>query len=198
MDIEEAGIDFIIEEETGGQAYYEQVYGSTFVWPGKASGPTTGIGIDCAYYTEAELTKYFSPYVTPAELVRIIGAIGQKGMAGKLYTRKLKDIKISWDAAEEIYLTYTLPKFIKITERAFPGVNELCSNAQAAMLSLIFNRGAAMQGPTRVEMKNIRDLIPKKNYKAIAKQIRSMKRLWSSGGLPGRREREAKMVETCI
>ena len=49
-------------------------------------------------------------------------------------------------------------------------------------------------------MLNIKNLVATKNYKGIAKEIRSMKRLWEGKGLDGllkRREREAKMVESC-
>jgi GH24 family phage-related lysozyme (muramidase) len=50
-------------------------------------------------------------------------------------------------------------------------------------------------------MKNIRALVPSKNYKAIANEIRKMKRLWVNAGVDGllrRREDEAKLVESCI
>jgi GH24 family phage-related lysozyme (muramidase) len=47
-------------------------------------------------------------------------------------------------------------------------------------------------------MRNIKNLVPKKNYKSIAREIRSMKRLWLNKGLDGlleRREAEAKQIE---
>jgi GH24 family phage-related lysozyme (muramidase) len=50
-------------------------------------------------------------------------------------------------------------------------------------------------------MRNIRDLIPKKNYKAIAKEFRKMKRIWEGKNLDGlltRREAEAKLIESCV
>jgi GH24 family phage-related lysozyme (muramidase) len=49
-------------------------------------------------------------------------------------------------------------------------------------------------------MVNIKDLVANKDYKGIAKEIRSMKRLWEGKGLDGllkRRDKEAKMVEIC-
>jgi GH24 family phage-related lysozyme (muramidase) len=49
-------------------------------------------------------------------------------------------------------------------------------------------------------MVNIKDLVVNKDYKGIAKEIRSMKRLWEGKGLDGllkRREKEANMVESC-
>ena len=57
-----------------------------------------------------------------------------------------------------------------------------------------------MSGDSRVEMRNIRVLVPKKDYKGIANEIRKMKRLWEGKGMDGllkRREAEAKLVENC-
>ena len=46
-------------EVGGGRNYYEK-YLSKFTWPGGASGPTIGIGIDCAYYSDDELDSIFN------------------------------------------------------------------------------------------------------------------------------------------
>jgi GH24 family phage-related lysozyme (muramidase) len=57
-----------------------------------------------------------------------------------------------------------------------------------------------MQGDSRLEMRNIRNLVPKKDYKGIAKELRKMKRIWKGKGLDGllaRRDAEADLVETC-
>ena len=57
-----------------------------------------------------------------------------------------------------------------------------------------------MKGDSRLEMRNIRDLVPKKDYKGIAKELRKMKRIWQGKNLDGlidRREAEAKLVESC-
>jgi GH24 family phage-related lysozyme (muramidase) len=44
----------------------------------------------------------------------------------------------------------------------------------------------------------IKGLVTDKDYPEIARQIRSMKRLWDkTSGLVGRREKEAKLVENC-
>ena len=57
-----------------------------------------------------------------------------------------------------------------------------------------------MQGDSRLEMRNIRVLVPKKDYKGIAEELRKMKRIWKGKGLDGllaRRDAEADLVETC-
>jgi GH24 family phage-related lysozyme (muramidase) len=71
---------------------------------------------------------------------------------------------------------------------------------QVAGDSLVFNRGTSLVGDKRLEMRNIKVLIPKKDYKKIAQEIRSMKRLWRGKNLDGlieRREAEAKLIESC-
>ncbi len=187
-------------EVGGGKSYYDK-YLSKFTWPGGASGPTIGIGVDCGYYTKDELAKIF--YFLPKDQIKLIqGASGKTSAAGKEYTKTLREagITVSWDQAKEIFETLTWPKFAKLAEKAFPGLDKLCDNAYGAIVSLVFNRGSSMTGDSRLEMRNIRDLVPKKNYKGIAKELRNMKRIWKGKGLDGlleRREAEAKLVETC-
>jgi GH24 family phage-related lysozyme (muramidase) len=199
MTIDPQGEQFIVEEETGGKQYYEQVYNSTFIWPGGSSGPTALVGIDIGYYTTQEIDDIFKPMTSTAELALIQGGRGKCGELGEAYTKKLKKINFTWEEALNVFKTRTLPKFTKLTEKTFPGVNDLCSSAQTAILSLVFNRGTSLRGSTRAEMLEIQKLIPSKDYKAIAAQIRSMKRLWNKGsGLLGRRDREALLVESCL
>jgi GH24 family phage-related lysozyme (muramidase) len=74
-------------------------------------------------------------------------------------------------------------------------------NAYGAIVSLVFNRGTSLVGDKRLEMRNIRVLVPKKDYSKIAQEFRSMKRLWKGKNLNGlieRREAEAKLVETSL
>jgi GH24 family phage-related lysozyme (muramidase) len=187
-------------EVGGGKSYYDK-YLSKFTWPGGASGPTIGIGVDCGYYTKDELAKIFN-FLDNKQIKLIQGASGKTGQTGKEYTKTLREagIVVSWDQAQEIFKTLTWPKFAKLAEKAFPGLDELCDNAYGALVSLVFNRGSSMTGDSRLEMRNIRDLVPKKNYKGIAKELRKMKRIWQGKGLDGlieRREAEAQLVETC-
>jgi GH24 family phage-related lysozyme (muramidase) len=194
--------DLIFKYEVGGgKAYYDKFL-SKPTWPGGASGLTLAIGVDCGYYTPDELGKifYFLPY---DQLTAIKGASGKKGEAGREYTKKIKslNVQVTWDQAVDIFNTLTWPKFAKLTEKAFPGVENLCDNAYGALVSLVFNRGSSLSGDSRLEMRNIRNLVLKKDYKGIAKEIRKMKRLWVGKGLDGlleRRDAEAKLVESCI
>lgn len=199
MNITKEGQLFIIQEETGGKSYYEKVYKSSFMWPGGASGATALVGIDIGYYTADEINRIFKPITTNEELALIQAGRGKKGSEAKDYVKKLQHIQFLWDEAVEIFELFTLPKFTKLTEKAFPEVEELAEAAQTAILSIVFNRGTSFKGSTRAEMLEIKNLIPKKDYENIALQIKSMKRLWAKGnGLLGRRDREAALVLSCV
>jgi GH24 family phage-related lysozyme (muramidase) len=194
-------LNLILEYEVGGGKSYYEKYLTKPEWPGGASGFTLGIGVDCGYYTPTELEKLF--YFLPKDQLEIVkGASGKTGQAGKAYTQQHKDsgIVVTWDQAIEMFDNYIWTKFAKLAEKAFPGLDELCDDAYGAIVSLVFNRGSSLTGSSRSEMRVIRELVPKKDYKGIAEELRSMKRIWEGKGLDGllaRREAEAKLVESC-
>jgi GH24 family phage-related lysozyme (muramidase) len=187
-------------EVGGGESYYNK-YLSRFTWPAGASGPTIGIGIDCAYYTASELADIFD-FLPQNQIKLIQGATGKTGEAGKEYTKKLRDagISVSWQQAQSIFEKTTWPKFAKLAERTFPSLDQLCDDAYGALVSLVFNRGGSLSGESRSEMREIKNIVPQKDYSGIAQQLRSMKRLWANKNMDGlvrRREAEAKLVENC-
>lgn len=198
----EKALELLLKHEVGGGKNYYEKYLSGFTWPGGASGPTIAIGIDCAYYTKKELEDIF--HFLDSKSIQIIqNASGKKGISGKEYTKilaKLK-IKVSWEQALEIFNKITWPKFSKMAETIYPDLNTLCDDAYGAIVSLVFNRGTSLKGDSRLEMRNIKDFISKKDYKSIANEIRKMKRLWLGKNLDGlirRREDEAILVESCL
>jgi GH24 family phage-related lysozyme (muramidase) len=195
-------LSLILEYEVGGgQSYYEK-YLSGPTWPGGASGMTLAIGIDCGYYTSNELQQIFS-FLPSDQLRAVQAASGKTGQAGKEYTQSVKNlnIKISWQQAIEIFDKYTWPKFARLAERTFTGLDGLCDNAYGAIVSLVFNRGSSLVGDSRREMREIKDLIPKKDYRSIAIELQKMKRVWKGKGLDGllaRRDAEAELVVSCV
>jgi GH24 family phage-related lysozyme (muramidase) len=196
----EKTLNLLLKFETGGgKAYYEK-YLSKFTWPGGASGPTIGIGIDCGYYTQNELQEIFE-FLNQKDLDLIKAASGLKGAQGKEYTKTLRKagIIVSWENAEHIFKKYTWPKFTRLAEKAFPDLDKLHPDAYGAIVSLVFNRGTSMKGDSRKEMRNIRALVPEKKYKKIAQEVRNMKRIWIGKNLDGlidRREAEAVLIES--
>jgi len=197
-----AALNLILEYEVGGTESYYNRFLTHPTWPGGASGTTLGIGIDCGYYTPKELEQIFG-FLPSNQLEAVKNASGKTGQAGKQYVKEIQplNITVDWNHAVHIFNTLTWPKFATLAEHAFPGLDQLCDNAYGAIVSLVFNRGTGMSGDSRQEMRNIRDLVPKKDYKGIANELRKMKRIWEGKGLDGliaRREAEAKLVETCI
>lgn len=92
---------------------------------------------------------------------------------------------------------------LRFKNPVWPGFDELNANCQGALISLVFNRGAAMNGSRRIEMREIRDnLVPIKDCEGIATQIKKMKRLWAGttieGGMNRRRDAEAALARTPV
>jgi hypothetical protein len=194
-------LDLLLKYEVGGGKSYYEKYLSKFTWPGGASGPTIAIGVDCAYYSKTELQGIFS-FLPTEQIEKIQRASGKTGLSGKEYalTLKASGIIVNWEQALTIFENLTWPKFTKLAEKTFPGLKELKPDAYGSIVSIVFNRGTSLVGSSRKEMVNIKNLIPDKNYKKIAEEVRSMKRLWVGKGLDGlleRRESEAKLIESC-
>lgn len=190
--------DIIIEAEGLDQPY---------IFPGGESGVSLGRGYDLSAETEEELLNDWFGWLSDAQLERLGEAVGVSGAAAQQLCANYHDIKITSQMADDVFYSFTVPKYYEQTEAAFPGVHRLPPAAQGALLSLVFNRGTSMSGDRRTEMRAIRDIIaegdPVNNWadmKAkIAAQLRSMKRLWagtSVSGLVARREAEAKLVES--
>lgn len=190
---------FVINEETGGRSYYENVYKSRPVWPGMSSGVTIYFGVDTGYISRSEWDTYIRKHFNASENELLIPSIGLKGQAAKNYLPKVKHIICPWEEGEIIFKEWTLPKFWNLTSKIYPGFEKLCPGAVIAIISLVFNRGVSLVGARRSEMKALQPLIVKKDYKGMAQQFRSMKRLWASNtGVYKRREKEAKLIESCI
>jgi GH24 family phage-related lysozyme (muramidase) len=170
-------------------------------WPGASSGITLPIGYDLGYKTLAQFRSDWGHRLHPATMTRLERAIGVKGQAAKALAPQFRDIAISRAPAEEVFNRSTIPSFVAQTRRAFPGVERLPADAEGALVSLVFNRGASMTGDSRREMREVRDAVAAGDLREIAAAIRRMKRLWEGKGLAGllrRRDAEADLVESTI
>jgi GH24 family phage-related lysozyme (muramidase) len=170
-------------------------------WPGESSGITLGIGYDLGFVTPEQFEEDWSPYLTSDEIERLKTAIGVSGEAAHQRASEFSDITVKRDDAVEVFKNRTLPLYSDRTEKAFPGVDQLPADAQGALVSLVFNRGTAMDGDRRAEMRGVRDAVAQGDLQEIANQIRAMKRLWVGKGVDGllrRRDAEADLVESSI
>ncbi len=197
LEVSRLGLEQIVHFEVISEKYYEK-HLCRPIWPGGDSGVTIGIGYDLGYNGEETISGDWGGRIPEAGLDDLLAIAGVKGKAARGYVDQLRHINIPLNQAKEVFYSRTLPRYAQMTRRAYPGVEELPADAQAMLLSLVFNRGAALEGPRRREMKAIKPLVQARDLRGIAAQIRSMKRLWDIDQLPGlhaRREREAELIE---
>lgn len=187
-------------EVGGGESYYNKCLKHP-CYPGGESGVTIGIGYDLGYNTSYQFAEDWKGVIDTQSYIRLLQHLGKKSTNAKAAISSVKDIEISWDAAEIVFKKNTLPRFINETKKAFPNSDKLHPDAFGALVSLVFNRGASISGQSRIEMLNIRNLIASKDYEAIANEVRKMKRLWIGKGLDGllvRRDDEASLIASCV
>lgn len=200
MQLNDASMNLILRFEVGGgESYYNQNLRFP-TWPEGQSGITIGVGYDLGYNTENTISNDWGQSVEKSKIDRLLTCAKKTGTAAQQILNTVKDIEIPWSAAFSVYNNVTIPKFWTLTCSTFPGVENVDPNCQGALLSLVFNRGGSLKGDSRLEMRNIRDLVPKKDYTNIASQIRAMKRLWQGTsiekGMSRRRDAEADLVLT--
>jgi GH24 family phage-related lysozyme (muramidase) len=182
-------------------------------WPEGASGVTIGYGYDLGYSTREQFARDWSGRIPPAEIERLTAVIGLRGQSANLASKRLGDIRISQKDSIEVLERASIPDYTEDAQLAFPGFDSLPLDAQGALVSLVYNRGTRMEDRNaglqeRREMRAVRDAVSlyhvrksDTDLREVAKQIRSMKRLWEGKGLDGllrRREAEAQLVESCI
>ena len=194
--ISRKGMNQLIGHEIASKAYYNRFLKKP-VWPGGSSGITIGIGYDLGYNSAAQIQKDWGGKIPDAALEKLMKVSGLKADKAKAVVNRLKSIEVGFDQASEVFSDSTLPRYAASTLKAYPGIEGLYHDAQAAILSLVYNRGASMSGSRRKEMAAIKPLVLQQDYAGIAQEILNMKRLWEGRGLDGllkRRDDEAKLV----
>lgn len=195
MNLSEKGLKFIVEQETGGKAYYEKFLKKP-TWPGVESGVTIGVGWDCGYNTVSQLCGDWGALLDEEAIEPLKACCGLKGRAAMAFLPTVKDIEIPWDAAVEVFNKHTVPRFYLMMLRTYPQADNLHPDAASALLSLIFNRGGSLNGERRIEMSDIKACLINKEYSDIPELLRKMKRLWpETAGLRKRRDAEAALFE---
>lgn len=205
MSIPQKAIDLILESEGVDQPGK---------WPGGGSGITLGYGCDIG--ADPSSLDFWRGILGEGEIDRLKEAKGITGRAAAQIQTRFHDIRVTEAQARDVFMRQSLPREEKLTASAFPGSETLPGEAFGALVSLVYNRGTALDGERRREMRAIHDAIinSQKNEEGeeakarqnnllrfIASQFRSMKRLWVGQGLDGllrRRDAEADLVESAI
>jgi hypothetical protein len=189
-------LELILQFEIGSRAQYERLYACP-TWPGGESGVTIGIGYDLGFTSKEQIEADWDPYLEKPERAALAAVQGAMGASARQLARGLRHIRIPLAAAEPVFYASTLPRFARITRDAFPGVEKLPFDAQGALLSLVFNRGASLAGERRKEMRAVRDELVggRASLERIAGLFEDMQRLWPDArGLRDRRVREAALI----
>lgn len=191
------GVDALIAFEVSSEATYAKKYQRP-VWPQGESGVTIGLGYDLAHQTPSAIRRDWGGLLPDVDIARLASVSGLAGALAKAALARVASVLVPFAAAREVFYLRSLPHYAALTRRAYPGVENLPADAQAALLSLVYNRGAGMDGERRREMRALRQLVAAGDLGGIAAEIRAMKRLWDPRALPGlidRREKEAQLVE---
>ena len=198
--ISKRAIELIIQHEVGGRAVYEKRYQKP-IWAGGDSGLTIGLGYDVGYVKEAQL---FSDW--QGLNLNFLNALkrfcGVKGEVVKTMMRgEVLNVIIPYNIAYEVFVKKSIPKYYALTKKIYPQLDELNEDTRGALVSMVYNRGAKIDGDSRKEMKAIVDLVAKKDYEGIAEEIEKSKRLWENRGMDGlviRREAEADLIRDSV
>jgi hypothetical protein len=208
--VSETGYQLIVQFETGGRAYYENVYRSAPVWPGYSSGITIGFGFDLGYNTEASYRTAWGSHLSTENFQRMRSAIrfnttepnrAEKVEKARRLVSQFSDIRVPWGTAETVFVDHTMPKFVGVVRTSIPEASALPADCFGALTSLVFNRGASFDsaGPRFQEMREVKRAIVSNQWHLVPGALRRMKRLWptstGSGGLQARREKEAQLWE---
>jgi hypothetical protein len=196
LTLSQKGIDLIIHHEIGSEAYYRSKLTHP-TWPGGDSGVTIGIGYDLGYASTQQFQRDWGSMLQANDVARLKRVCGIKAQRAKRIVSSVKLLEVSFEAAKHVFIHSSLPDYALKTKSTFPGVENLHADAQAALVSLVYNRGVSTRGDSRREMAAIQPLVLRQAYSEIAQEIIKMKRLWEGRGLDGllrRRDEEAQLV----
>ena len=192
-----AGMTFIAREEVTDGATYRRKYQRPCL-PPSPSGITIGIGYDCRFATRAQLEADWQGVLSPQAVAALEPALGIPG------TRELCErcatVSIALGDAMRVFATRSLPKYFAEARRIYPAVGDQTLNAaqRTALVSLVYNRGADLEGDRRREMRTIQQLLRDGRLAEVPAQFESMTRLWRNvaEGLVKRRRAEARLWES--
>ena len=184
--------DFILATES----YEKQPYVPGGGKDGK-SGVTLGYGYDLGQQTKTTMYSELSEFYTQDQLKRLEVAIGVKGTKANELVASLSDITITKENAKRLAIVVKR-RYAESVVSIYPEILKYHPHCQGSLLSLVYNRGTSLKGPSRQEMKDIQKSLKEDNASVVPSLLRSMKRLWttsSTRGLVTRRENEAKWFE---
>jgi len=187
------GVTFVAREEVSSPSEYRRRYKNP-VWPTPNSGITIGIGYDLKFVGRAKLNADWGEILPPDVIDRLAAVSGVPGSKERL--AQVDDIEVPLLGAVRVFLDRMMPEHVGHTRSAYPELDSLPPHRRTALISLVFNRGKALEGERRREMKRIAELLAAGDLEPVALQLEAMTRLWdpvTAGGVIERRRREARL-----
>lgn len=202
MNLSPEGRKLLLDFEVGGGEPYYRKFLRFPTWPGESSGVTIGIGFDLGFNSPEQFREAWAAILADdnsAILARALGVKGQPARQLLAEDDEMRDVEIPWEKALDVFERITTPRFYLATLRIYPQLVNLPDAARDALISLVFNRGAALAGDRRAEMVGIQNALRDGRVYDVPALLRSMKRLWPNTlGLQRRREAEAALFEKAI
>lgn len=195
-----AGVTFIAREEVSSADLYRRLYCRP-IWPGGESGITIGIGYDLRFVDATAFKADWGAHLPSEALLALAPALGTPGSSA-LLARVRDAVEAPLAAAMAVLVRRSLPTYIARARGPYPQIDQLPPARQAALASLVYNRGAGLQDSqplaqqNRREMREIQRLLAAGRLEEVADQIDAMVRLWDpekAAGLIKRRRREATL-----
>jgi len=202
--ISERATSLIISSEVSGVPQYNQKFHNP-TWPGGGSGVTIGVGYDLGFVSAREFHEAWSHYLVAQDFNALLGCCGLQARLAREALDRVGHIDIPWQVADRQFREEIRPRCIGETQSVLPNCDLLSPDSLGALVSLVYNRGAAgflVPSPKDAagrftEMRNIRSLMDAKQFDGIPAQLLSMRRLWEAApdgrGLVLRRELEAQL-----
>lgn len=163
-------------EVTSPEWYARRLQG--VICPGLQSGPTWGVGYDGGHQTSAAIAADWHEHPDVQRLAEAAGRIGAAEC--RSWLAYVADVRTPFSAAQKVFAASTLPKYRALAARTFrEGWTALHPIAQGVLVVIVYNRGAAMAGERRREMRALRDVcVPAADYACMRREILAMPRLW--------------------
>ena len=91
-----------------------------------------------AFIRKKQIEKDWKGKIDDINLKDLQAVSGLKGEAAKRKIHSLRHLSIPFSVAQDVFLTSVLSNQAKVTVKVFPGAEELPADAQAMLLSLVF------------------------------------------------------------
>ncbi len=178
----------------------ERDYNSLPEKPGGSSGITIGFGYDIGQDSESAFRRDWAGKINQEDLDALAKTAGLKNDAAKKKLPSVSHIQIPYETALDVYMTRTIPRYLKDTYKAYPGSENLSPDSLGALLSWVFNRGPSIDSSERdAEKRMIRNAIKNGDIEDIPNLIRQSKHIWEGDpemrGLLPRRDEEAELFQ---